>query len=787
MKRFIFRLSVFLIVVALGAAAGGFLALVRGVPEIEEIKEYMPSHGTKVYADDDTLIGEFNIEKGEYVPISRIPENLIRAVVSVEDSRFWMHKGIDYIAIVRAITKDIRAGRIKEGASTITQQLAKVVFLSPERTIVRKLKEATLAHKLESSLTKEEILELYLNKIYFGHGAYGIEMAAKAYFGKSVTDVTLAEAALLGGLIKAPSRYSPYSNLDKAKERQFIVLKRMEDEGYITDSQVDETYQKPLYLSSVRHRKFRPNYFLEYVRKYLEDEYGADLIYKGGLKVHTTLNTNIQMAAVNSLKKGLRKIDKRQGFRGPLGHKEVEPEEELKSKVSFEKVVMKKDDLMTATVIKVSVSEATVKTRGIIGKLFLSDAKWARKVINSKGSLIKKFRKPKLTNILKSGDIIKVRVKDIRGKKPVFKLAQEPLVQGAVVAIDPTTGYVRAIVGGYDFRKSEFNRAVHAKRQAGSSFKPIIFAAAMDSGFTPASIVIDEPIIYESEQFGDWEPENYDEKYHGATRVRKALIHSMNIITVKLIENIGVEKIIRFARQVGIKGPFPHNLTLGLGSLSVSPLEITSAFGVFAQDGLKRDPIAIKYIIDSEGNVLENNQPVSNRAISRQTSFITTSMLEDVVKKGTGWRARALRRPVAGKTGTTNEYRDAWFIGYTPELVAGVWVGFDNMRTLGKEETGSKAAAPIWVSFMKKALSEISPFSSKVSGSSEKRPFEIPEGIVTAIIDPVTGLLATNETERMVEFFKEGTVPTIYSNEFFRSLIKRQKEELKKIKKDKDN
>jgi penicillin-binding protein 1A len=770
-----------------GAAVGVTLALVRGVPEIEEIKEYMPSHGTKVYADDDTLIGEFNIEKGEYVPITRIPENLIRAVVAVEDSRFWLHKGIDFIAIVRALTKDIRAGRIKEGASTITQQLAKVVFLSPERTIVRKLKEVTLARKLERNLTKEEILELYLNKIYFGHGAYGIEMAAKSYFGKSIADVTLAEAALLGGLIKAPSRYSPYSNLDLAKERQLIVLKRMLHEGYITDVQVEEAYKKPLYLSSVRHRKFRPNYFLEYVRKYLEDEYGADLIYKGGLRVHTTLNTNLQMAAINSLKWGLRRVDKRQGFRGPLGHKEIDPEEELNSKVSFEKVVMKKDDLMTATVIKVSASEATVKIRGTIGKLFLSDAKWARKVINSKGSLIKKFRKPKLTDILKSGDIIKVRVKELSGKRPVFKLAQEPLVQGAVVAIDPTTGYVRAIVGGYDFHKSEFNRAVFAKRQAGSSFKPFIFAAAMDSGFTPASIIIDEPLLYESEQFGDWEPENYDEKFHGATRIRKALIHSMNIITVKLIENVGVEKIIRFARQIGIKGPFPHNLTLGLGSLSVSPLEITSAFSVFAQGGLKRDPIAIKYIIDSEGNVLENNQPSSTRAISQQTSFITTSMLEDVVKKGTGWRARALKRPVAGKTGTTNEYRDAWFIGYTPELVAGVWVGFDNMRTLGEEETGSKAAAPIWVSFMKKSLPEISPFSGKVRGGSEKKPFDIPDGIVTAIIDPVTGLLATNETEQMVEFFKEGTVPTIYSNEFFRSLIIRQKEELKKIKKDKDN
>ncbi len=783
MKRFIARFLIFVLVVALGTTIGGYMALIKGVPHIEEIKGYIPANGTKVYADNDAPIGEFRIEKGVYVPINKIPEYLIRAVVAVEDTRFWLHKGVDYVAVIRALLRDIRAGRIKEGASTITQQLAKVVFLSPERTIVRKLKEATLAFRLEKNLTKEEILELYLNKIYFGHGAYGVEMAAKAYFGKSVSDVTLAEAALLSGLIKAPSRYAPYSNLDKAKERQYVVLKRMQKEGYVTKEQAEEAYKQPLYLSSVRYERYTPNYFLEYVRKYLEDEYGAEMIYKGGLKVYTTLNKNIQIAAVNSLKGGLRKLDKRQGFRGPLGHKDIKLKEELKKKEPFKKVVMKRGDLMTATVLKVSASEATVKTRGIIGKLFLSDAKWANKIIDLKGNVIRKFTNLQLINILKPGDIINVRVKDMSGKEPVFKLEQEPLVQGAVVAIEPSTGYIRAIVGGYDYQKSEFNRAVFAKRQAGSAFKPIIFAAAMDYGYTPASIIIDEPLIYESKQFGDWEPENYDEKYHGATRLREALTHSRNIVTVKLLEEIGVEKVIKFARKLGITGHFPHNLTLALGSLSVSPLEITSAFSVFVQGGMKTDSIAIKYIIDSDGNVLENNQPKGMWVISPQTAFLATSMLEDVVKYGTGWRARALRRTVAGKTGTTNEYKDAWFIGYTPELAAGVWVGFDNMRTLGDKETGSKAAAPIWGSFMKKALSEITPFNGKDTAKSEQKPFPIPAGIVTAVIDPITGLLATNETKKMVEFFKEGTVPTVYSTEFYRNLIMIQKEELKKIKK----
>ncbi len=781
MKRFIVRSFFLIIIIAAGLLTGGVIALVHGVPQIEEIKSYMPANGTKVYADDDTLIGEFKVEKGEYVTFDKIPEQLIRAVLAIEDARFWMHRGIDYIAVIRALSRDIRAGRIKEGASTITQQLAKVVFLSPERTVLRKLKEATLAYRIEKNLSKENILELYLNKIYFGHGAYGVEMAARVYFGKSISDVNLAEAALLASIIKAPSRYSPYSNLDRAKQRQYLVLKRMTDERYITKEQADEAYEQLLYLSSVRYEKYKPSYFLEYIRQYIEDEYGVEMTYKGGLKVYTTLNKNIQLAAETSLKKGLRRLDKRQGYRGPLDHKDIDLKEEMKKPST--KMAMKEGDIVTGTVLKVSASRAVIKARGVIGKLFLTEAKWAKKLVDSKGNLIKKFRKLRLTDILTAGDIIKVKVKKLSAKGPLFALEQEPLVQGAVVAIEPSTGYIRALVGGYDFIKSEFNRAVYAKRQAGSVFKPITYAAALDNGYTAASIIIDAPLIYESEKYGDWEPENYDEKYHGATRLRDALAYSRNIVTVKLLEEIGVERAIKFARSLGIKGPFPHNLTLGLGSLSVSPLEITSAFCVFARGGTRMTPIAVKYIIGPDGNVIENNLPGGKRAISPETAFLATSMLEDVVRYGTGWRAKALKRPTAGKTGTTNEYKDAWFVGFTPELAAGAWVGFDNMRTLGEGETGSRAAAPIWVNFMKKALEEISPFDMT---HLEKKPFPVPDGIVTAVIDPLTGLLATNETKKMVEFFKEGTVPTVYSTEFYRDLILRQKSELRMFKKEKE-
>ncbi len=772
MKRLIFRTVIILFILGMGAGIGAYLAVLEGIPEIEDIKKYAPADGTKVYADDDTLIGELKIEKGEHALIGSIPEHLIQALISVEDSKFWMHKGIDYLAIVRAIVKDVIAGRIKQGASTITQQLAKVLFLTPEKTIIRKLKEVALAFKIENNLTKEEILELYLNKVYFGHGAYGIKMAAKSYFGKSVSDLDLAESALLCGLVKAPSNYSPYSNLDKAKQRQYIVLSRMQQEGYISQKDLEEAYRKPLHLSSVRASGYTPNYFLEYIRKYLEDRYGTEMVYKGGLEVYTTLNRDMQITAVSALQKGLKKIDKRQGFRGALGQKDIDITRELQEKEPFDKVVMEKGDIMTAIVLKVSELEATLKAKGIIGRLLLKDAGWVKKLIDKKGKTIKRFKDLKLTEILTAGDIITVKVKEVKDEHPLFALEQEPKVQGAVIAMDPSTGYIRAIAGGYDFRKSEFNRAIHAKRQAGSVLKPIIYAAAMDSGFTPASVIIDEPTMYLSEKFGDWEPLNYDEKYHGATRLRDALAKSKNIVTVKLLDDIGIAKTIKFLRSLGIEGPFQRNLTLALGSLSLSPMEITGAFSVFANEGIKMEPIAVKYIMDSKRNIIESNKPKGSRVTSPQTAFLVTSMLEDVVNYGTGWRAKALKRPTAGKTGTTNEYKDAWFVGYTPELSTGVWIGFDDQKTLGDNETGSKAAAPVWVDFMKKALPP----------KEEAKPFPIPEGIVTAVIDPLTGLLATSETEKVVEFFKEGTVPTEYSTDLYREELLRQIEELKTMK-----
>lgn len=700
MKRFL--ILIFLILI-LGSIVGGYFALAQGVPAISELKKYRNIEGTKVYADDNTLIGEFKIDKGIYVTYDKFPSHLINAVVAVEDSRFWSHKGLDYIGIARALITDIMHASAKQGGSTITQQLAKIMFLSPEKTITRKVKEAHLAIKLEKELTKKEIFELYLNKVYFGHGAYGIEMASRLYFGKSVTQLTLPEAALLVGLIKAPNAFSPYNNLVKARERQEVVLLRMEDEAYITPSQRAEYKKKPIFLSSLRLEAEANNYFLEYIRLQIEQKYGEDKVYKKGLKVYTTLDKKAQIAAKRALQEGLREVDKRKGWRGPIGYKEIKSEEQKSEKGSSFSASI--GDISSGTVISVTANEATIKTRGIIGKLMLRDALWAGNVLNSKTGKVKTINNFKITDILKKGDVIHVRVKTSDKNNITFSLEQEPEVEGAVVAIEPETGHIRALIGGFSFSKSDYNRAVSAKRQPGSAFKPLVYAVALQNGFAPESIINDEPVTY---RWGaeEWSPENYDRKYYGPTSLREALAYSRNIVTVKLVDALGIDTVKSFAIKAGIESSMPRDLSIALGTTSVSPLEITSAFSAFANSGMKYKPIAIKYITDSKGMVLEENMPQGDELVSPFIASQMTSMLKDVINYGTGMRAN-IGRAAAGKTGTTNDYKDAWFIGYTPHLIAGVWVGYDDMRrSLGSVEVGGRAAAPIWANFMRNALSD---------------------------------------------------------------------------------
>lgn len=747
--------------VLIGISLGTYIAVAKGLPSIHDLKHQRAVTGTRVYADDDTLIGELKVERGIYLPLKSMPKHLINAVVATEDSRFWKHKGFDYVAILRAAIKDILHVSIKEGGSTITQQLAKITFLTPEKTITRKIKEIALAKKIEKNLSKEEILELYLNRIYLGHGAYGVEMAARVYFGKSARDLNLSESALIAGLIKAPSLYSPYNNIMLAKDRQKTVLQRMEEEGFIKPSEREKAEKQALHFATLRGGVEANNYFIEYIRRYLEEKYGEEMVYKGGLKVYTTLDKRAQVAAARALQLGLREIDKRKGWRGPIEHRKIDVNSELKSREAGFQIPENYTDITTGVVLKVTPGEAVIKARGILGRLSIENARWASNTYDPKTGKTTYLKDFSLDRILKAGDVVKVRFLSVKGNKVELSLEQDPLVEGAVVALDPNTGFIRALIGGYDYSRSEFNRALYAKRQPGSAFKPIIYAAALDAGFTPATIIRDEPVTYPGGPRGEWSPENYDHKFYGPTRLRDALAYSRNVVTVKLLESVGVSKVIDFAHKLGIEGDMPHDLSLALGSMTTTPFELCSAYTVFANGGIRMKPVAIKYITDAKGSVIESNEPEGEQVISQETAYLITSMMEDVVNYGTGWRVKALGRPVAGKTGTTNDYRDAWFAGYTPDIVACVWVGFDDMRPLGNQESGAKAASPIWLNFVKSI------------DSGEPVGFPVPDGIVSYYIDPSNGLLVNDPSQGMREYFRKGTEPREYSTfrGIFRGLI----------------
>ncbi len=732
-----------------GTAVGGYLGIVKGTPSLTDLKRQNIT-GTRIYADDNSLIAEISPQKGVYVPLGQIPQNLRDAVVAVEDTRFYKHGGVDYFAIGRALLTDLYHRELKEGASTITQQLAKITFLSPEKTFKRKIREMALAYKIEKNLTKDQILELYLNRVYFGHGAYGVEMAAKTYFGKPVSDLTLPEAALIAGLIQSPEGYSPFYHARKCKERQLVVLDRMRVGGYINREQMEKAGNAPLKLSSRRSPSEAYQYFLDYVKRYLEKRYGEERVYKGDLRVYTTLVKDLQVEGQKDLRQGLRDLDKRRGWRGPLRH--LTDLKDVKTAGVALTVQPAPHDVTQAVVLNVAPSKATLDVGGRTGTLLKQDALWAQKVIGANGKVqfIKKFN---LQKILRRGDVVEVRIKSTGPKGFALSLEQEPTSEGALVSIDPKTGFIRAMVGGYDYRQSEFNRAVSARRQCGSAFKPIIYADAMESGMSPTTVIDDEPITFEWGPEGKWSPQNYDDEFWGPTTLRKALAYSRNVVTVKLLDQLGIDRVISFAQNMGITEPMPRNLTLALGSLSITPLELVTAYAPFANGGIKVTPSAIKYITDSRGRILESNEPPGVPVISPDTAFLITSMLEDVINYGTGHEAKSLGGLVAGKTGTTNDYKDAWFVGYSPSLVAGVWVGFDDMKPLGHGEVGGVAATPVWTRFMRYALSK---YPSGGFGAP-------PEDIVSYTVDAKTGQIiqvpVVNAPGTYQEYFKKGSEP----------------------------
>ncbi len=742
------------ILLVAGATAVSLLS--RNLPDIAELRSYQPSLVTRVYADDNRQIGQFYVEKRVLTPLSKIPPRLIQAVIAVEDSRFYHHEGLDLIRIAKALLVDLTSFEMREGASTITQQLARSLFLTQEKSLKRKVREILLALKIERLLSKDEILEMYLNQIYFGHGAYGVQAAAKTYFGKDVATLTLAEMAFIAGLPKAPSNYSPYFYPERAKARQGVVLRRMLDEKFLTDPEFRQAYQEDLYFARYQAQEEIAPYFLEYLRQQLTATYGEEMVYKGGLNVYTTLNVEMQKASVEAVREGLRAIDKRQGYRGPLGHV-THPEEALTvaEKPSRPVSQVQPGDIVEGTVVKLSAPRATVAVGATSGILALEDAAWARKRLLPPDFRTAEVRPAtSLSQLLAVGDRILVRV--IR-REPDGKLAlaleQEPVVEGALVALDPRTGGIRAMVGGYDFKRSEFNRALSARRQPGSAFKPIIYAAAIDRGLTPSTILMDSPVIFDDPVLQKiWKPTNYEDRFYGPITMREALAHSRNVATVKLLEQIGISTVTDFARRVGIISPLANDLSLALGSSGVGLLELTSALAVFADEGRRVEPGGLRSVTDHGGTVLAHYEPTPTVVVSRETAYVITNMLEEVIQSGTGVRARVLGRPLAGKTGTTNEFADAWFVGYAPNLAAGVWVGFDDRRSLGDREAGASVALPIWVAFMKTALSEL-----------PVQAFSIPEDIVFAKVDPKTGQLAATGEAGTVEVFVRRTEPTTVS------------------------
>jgi penicillin-binding protein 1A len=631
------------IALLLGSAVGvaalwAFTVLPRSLPNVAALESFQPMQGTKIYDDNDELITELHVERRIFVPLVHIPRALRDAVLATEDRRFYQHWGIDPIGVGRAIWQNYRRGRVVEGGSTITQQLTKVLFLTPDKSLERKLKEAVLALELERRYSKDRILEMYLNQIYFGHGAYGVEAAARTYFGKSVSEVNVREGALLAGLPRAPSAYSPFDHADAAKRRREVVLRRMVDYGALKEQEAKRIARSDLGLIPPERRRTTGQYFLDYVQQTLEAKYGADMVFKGGLNVYSTLNPPMQLAAEQALRDGLRALE---------------------------------------------------------------------------------------------------------GRSKTAKPGEHP--EGAVITIEPSTGYVRALVGGYDFFRSEFNRAVQARRQPGSAFKPFVYIAALESGFTPASRVDDSPVSYAVGGGNVWKPENYDRKFRGPTTLQQAIEESVNVVTVKLQERIGVNRTVQVARRLGVTSPIAVNLSLALGTSDLTLLEMTSAYGVLANEGILMPPTTIRYVTNAQGQLLEEHVPQGREALPPEMAYVVTHMLRGVVERGTGQAAKALGRPIAAKTGTTNDYSNAWFVGFTPKLATGVWVGYDRPRSLGKDETGSRVAVPIWVAYM-----------GKVLGDSPKEDFAVPERVVLLPID----LDASNECVRVVTMaFVRGTEP----------------------------
>ncbi len=751
--------ALFIVAAMLGLLSGVLFAYAGDLPQISALDNYAPNTITRVYAINGQTIGEFATQRRLVIGYDDIAPRLRQAIISAEDGDFERHFGLSISSIAITVTRDIfqgmkdmAAGRPSRpaGASTLTQQLARNIlpeaigFKTGDVSLERKIKEAIVAVQIEKRYTKREILTLYANHILFGHGTYGVEAAARLYFGRSAKEVTLEEAALLAGIIQAPARQSPFVNMDAAMRRRNYALQRMVDEGYISQAEADTAKQHPIIVRGQpqQPRSVAP-YFVEEVRKHLEQRYGAKALYESGLSVKTTLDATLQEAANRAVERGLRQLDKRRGYRRPKRNVLAEGRTIDTFKDERWTRRMAVGDVVPAVVVALGKPAAGARLR--IGNLHADltpqGFAWTRRT--TAGALFA------------AGDVIEVEITalDEASGSATVLLEQTPLVEGALVAIDNRTGQIRAMVGGWSFARSKFNRAVQAYRQLGSTFKPIVYTAAIDRGFTPASVIIDEPVSYPAGSGDLYSPHNYDHKFEGPVTIRHALEASRNVPAIRMMETIGPKNVLAYAKRFGFEEDFPPYLPIALGAGDGTLLEVTSAYTVFPNQGVRMAPIEILTVTDRDGNLLEESRAEPSDVIRADTAYVMTNMLRGVVQRGTAAAAAALKWPLGGKTGTVDDNTDAWFVGFDPNVTVGVWVGLDEKKPLGANETGAVAALPIWMEFMK----------TYIAGRPDKDDppeFEAPGNIVFLPVDRTSGVVTDPEVPGAIpEAFISGTQP----------------------------
>ncbi len=744
-------------VAGVAAAVGLYFWASEDLPGFRKITDYRPPLVTTVYARDNQVLGYLYSEKRFLVTLSEMPDYLPKAFLASEDASFYQHEGVDLGAIFRAMLRNLQAGGIKQGGSTITQQIIKRLLLSSEKSYQRKLKEAILAYRLEKYLTKDEILTIYLNQIYLGSRAYGVEAAARTYFGVHVKDLTVAQAALLAGLPQAPTRYSPFRDFDSAKARQKYVLGRMLVQGWITQEEHDKAVAEPLVFKSMPDPSWQiAPYYLEEVRRQLIERYGEDMVYSGGLHVYTAVDLRHQELAARALREGLTASEKRRGFRPQLEHVDKSKYEEFLAASDMPERALVPGAWVKVLVTEVTPAGATVRfgdKTGYIamenmnwakGRLSPGDALWttvaagpgdAREIQDAKAGAAAKSvpgkPSPSLTPAQMAAQAQEPPAKAAQKApgKPVWRLiAQfEPQIEGALVSMDPRTGEVLASVGGFSFERSQFNRATQALRQPGSSFKPVVYSVAMDNGLTPATVVMDSPFYYRDPWSGKvWSPGNYGGDFMGPMSIRSALAKSRNLVTIRVAQQIGMKKVVERAQALGLRGDFVPYLPVSLGAVAVNLLDMCQAYSAFARDGSTVKPRFILTVKSAWGEDLYDSTPEATVVMTPQTAYIMASMLKEVVRAGTATAAKVFNRPMAGKTGTTNDFQDAWFMGFTPYLLTGVYIGYDQPRSMGNGETGGRAALPIWIAYRQ-----------GVENDYPVEDFERPPGIVMADVDGI--------------------------------------------------